>query len=103
MKSWFTDNGSKSIVIERAMNKLESLVLTNNTTIEEYITTFLDIMDHLDIAKSSLLLTYQVRSFKKRIINPLYAPVVYKVRDMLIDSSNVSMQYCYNRLCSKEN
>ena len=67
------------MVIERAMNELESLVLTNNTTTEENITTFSDVIDYLNMNKSSLIITYQVRLFINKIINLLCTPVTCKV------------------------
>ena len=40
------------------MSKLELLVLASSTAAEEYITIFSDIIDHFNIAKSSLLLAH---------------------------------------------
>jgi len=89
IEGWFADNGGNSMVTERAMNDLETLVLSENGTAEDYIALFTDIMERLDMAKSSLLPAHQVRSFIKDIIDPLYLPVVSKVRDMLTDGSKV--------------
>ena len=70
------------------MNELELLVLRSSTTAEDYIITFSNIIDDLDMVKSSLLLAYWVQSFIKGIINPLHTSIVYKVRDILTSGSH---------------
>ena len=58
IKRWFADNGGNSMTNEKVMNNLEILVLSSNSTTKGYIGLFFDIIDRLDMEKSSLLLAH---------------------------------------------
>ena len=88
---------------EKAMNELESLILSSQTSAADYITSFSDIMDRLEMAQSVLALAQQIRSFIKGIVDSNYQPVVKKVRDILTDRFVVTIQYCYDHLRLEDN
>ena len=46
------------MIIEKAINNIELLVLTKNNTAESYIASFTDIITYLDISRESLLYYY---------------------------------------------
>ena len=103
MKRWFVENKGNSIATEKAMSKLELLILSSQISVKDYITSFSDIMERLEIAQLVLARAHQIRLFIKGIIDPSYQLLVNKVRDMLIDGSVVTIQYYYNCLRSDDN
>ena len=54
------DNGGNSMATEKAMNELETLLLSSQTSAEDYIASFSDIIDRLEMAKSALAPAQQI-------------------------------------------
>ena len=51
MKRWFVENKGNSIATEKAMSKLELLILSSQISVKDYITSFSDIMERLEIVQ----------------------------------------------------
>ena len=47
-------NGGTGVVTARAMNELVILILSRDSTVETYISSFMDIMDRLEVANAAL-------------------------------------------------
>ena len=58
IEQYFADNGGNSMATKKSMNDLDSLVLTRNSTSKDYIRTFSDIIDRLDMTQLLLLSLY---------------------------------------------
>jgi len=59
--SWFDDNGGTGVATARAMNELNMLILSRDSTAETYISSFTDIMDRLEVANAALPEDHQIR------------------------------------------
>ena len=91
IKRWFTNNSRNSMPTQKVINELESLILSNNSLVEDYIKWFLNIIDRLDMAKSLLIPVHWICFFIKEITDPMYQLVVLKIRDMLTNRSDITI------------
>ena len=100
---WFDDNGSTGVATARAMNELDSLLLSRESTAESYISSFADIMDRLDVANSSLPEDHQIRWFLKGVVDPHFLNVVSNIHEDIRKNIPVTIQDCYSRVRTEEN
>ena len=68
-----------------------------------YFANFSDIICRLELAINTFLMSCQIRTFIKGVIDHHYSVVVTKVREIQQEGKNINITDYYSRLCSEEN